>query len=169
MTVPSMKSIEHKPCETENVRSSLSRCLYYYCPQKKFAKVIFLHLSVILFTGGGVWLSAYWDTPPGADSPRRPKLSRHPWEQTLPRADSPLGADSPREQTPLTVDTPSPQYTPPGSRHHWEQTPPTVHTPWEQTPPEQTRLSPILHALTYGKQTCGGHLPGMHTCCQHTI
>ena len=37
---------------------------------KVVAKVIFLHLSVILFTGGGVCLSACWDTTP-------PK-SRHP-------------------------------------------------------------------------------------------
>ena len=39
------------------------------------AKVIFLHMFVILFTGGGVCLSTCWDTnPPGADPPR----SRHP-------------------------------------------------------------------------------------------
>ena len=56
--------------------------------------------------GGGVWLSACWDTPPppGADTPG----SKHPpWEQTPPRADTPHrsrhppGADTPREQTPL--------------------------------------------------------------------
>ena len=29
-------------------------CLFYR-PQMKFAKVMFLHLSIILFTGGGVW------------------------------------------------------------------------------------------------------------------
>ena len=28
--------------------------VYFYRPQTKFAKVMFLHLSVILFTGGGV-------------------------------------------------------------------------------------------------------------------
>ena len=75
-----------------------------------WGKVIFLHLFVILFTGG-VGLSACWDTTlprsrhplptrgadtpradtPAADTPR----SRPPWEQTiLPRADPP-----PREQT----------------------------------------------------------------------
>ena len=26
---------------------------YFYCPQTKFAKVMFIHLSVILFTAGG--------------------------------------------------------------------------------------------------------------------
>ena len=78
------------------------------------AKVIFLHLSVILFTGG-VCLSACWDTtpplvadtppeqtpsrsrhPPGADTP--PPRSRHPPEQTPPQSrhpPPPLGADTP--------------------------------------------------------------------------
>ena len=55
------------------------------------AKVIFLHLSVILFTGG-VSASVHAKIPP-------------PREQTPPRADTPLGAD-----TPLAA------YTPPGSR-----------------------------------------------------
>ena len=69
------------------------------------AKVIFLHLFVILFTGGGVSLGACWETtPPGADTP--------------PRADTPLGVDTPPEQT-----------------HPPEQTSPPEQTcPPEQTP-----------------------------------
>ena len=65
------------------------------------AKVIFLHLSVILFTGEGVCLSACWDTTP--------LRSRHPpeqtpWEQTPPPEQTPpLGAD-----TPQGADTPPP-------------------------------------------------------------
>ena len=61
------------------------------------AKVIFLHLFVILFTGG-VCLSAYWDTnPPG---------SRPPWDQTPPdQADTPPGTRPPRDQTPQTRQT----------------------------------------------------------------
>ena len=36
----------------------------------KFAKVMFLHLPVILFTGRGVCLNACWDThTPGTDTP----------------------------------------------------------------------------------------------------
>ena len=59
------------------------------------AKVIFLHLSVILLTGRGVCLSACWNTTPP--------------EQTPPRA------DTPQEQTPPRADTA------PGSRHPpWE-------------------------------------------------
>ena len=86
------------------------------------AKVIFLHLSVILLTGGGVCLSAYWDaTPP-------------PPEQTcLPGADTPPRADTPQEQTsPPGADTPWHRHAPLG------QTPPppwSRHTPCCQTPP----------------------------------
>ena len=55
----------------------------------KFAKVMFLHLSVILFTGG-VCLSACWDSrPPGSRHPPRnrhhpPGADNPPWEQTPP-------------------------------------------------------------------------------------
>ena len=81
------------------------------------AKVIFLHLFVILFTGGGV-VSQHAQTPleqtppPRADTPRE---QTHPhWEQTPPRADPP-------------------------SRHPPEQTPPPVaDTAREQTPPRST-------------------------------
>ena len=75
------------------------------------AKVIFLHLFVILFTGG-VCLSACWDTP----------RSRH-----LPRPDPP-GADPPSpEQTP-----------PPHSRPPWSRPPPWTRPPQTRPPPEQT-------------------------------
>ena len=72
------------------------------------AKVTFLHLSAILFTGG-VSASMHAGIPP-------------PWEQTPPRA------DTPQEQTP-------PEQTPPGSRHPPGSRPPRADTPWEQTPP----------------------------------
>ena len=60
----------------------------YYRPQTKFAKVMFLHLSVILFTGGCMpqcmmgytHLVADTPSPPGADIPG----NRHP-----PGADTP--------------------------------------------------------------------------------
>ena len=40
----------------QNGKTRLSRINlgYYYRPQKKFAEVMFLQLSVILFTGGGL-------------------------------------------------------------------------------------------------------------------
>ena len=60
--------------------------------------------------GGGVCLSACWDTttPPEANTPG----SRHR-----------PGTDTPQKQTPH------------GSRHPWEQTPPWSRHPLEQTPP----------------------------------
>ena len=58
------------------------------------AKVIFLHLSVILFTGG----VPDQQTPPGADTPR----SRPPTP----------GADTPLEQTPRPDTPPGTKYTP---------------------------------------------------------
>ena len=49
---------------------------YHYRPQTKFAKVMFLHLSVSHSVHrGGVCLSACWDTPPG---------TRHPPDQATP-------------------------------------------------------------------------------------
>ena len=112
------------------------------------AKEIFLHLSVILFTGG-VSASVHAGIPPRADTPRsRPPRSRHP-----PEADTPLGADTPWEQTPLDQ-TPSPESrvdtpradTPqsrhrPGSRHH----PGSRHPPLEQTPPHSRHLPGSRH------------------------
>ena len=75
------------------------------------AKVIFLHLSVILFTGG-VSTSVHAGIPHPPRSRHTPQ-SRHP-----PRADTP----------PLRKQTPP-----------WEQTPPpgSRHTPPEQTPPRK--------------------------------
>ena len=62
---------------------------------------MFLHLSVILFTGGCL-------TPPGQ--------TPHPWADTTPQADTQPGQTSPRvdipRQTPLSADPPG--QTPPG-------------------------------------------------------
>ena len=82
----------------------LSFTHYIYLPQTKFAKFMFLHVCGILSTGGGVCLSACWDTtplgadtPPGADPPGTsdPPGSRHP-----PGSDPPLGPGTPQDQTP---------------------------------------------------------------------
>ena len=56
---------------------------------------MFLHMSVILFTGG-VCLSACWDIPPEQTPP--------------PREQTPPGADTPQEQTPQ-------EQPPPGAVH----------------------------------------------------
>ena len=99
---------------------------------------VFTGMCDSVHRGGGVCLSACWDTtppaeqtppsrhPPGSRHPPRSRhpQSRHPLEQTLPqsrhppRADIPPGVDTPRKQTPPS-----------------EQTPPGADTPSEQTPP----------------------------------
>ena len=77
-----------------------------YCPQRSWGKVMFLHVSVILFTTG-FCLSACWDIPPGPDTPRtrHPPKEQTPQEQTLqeqtpPQGQTPAGPDTPQEQTP---------------------------------------------------------------------
>ena len=60
--------------------------LHCYHPQRSWGKVMFLHVSVILFTGG-VCLSACWDTTP--PRPRTP----------------PLGADTPPPEQCMLGDT----------------------------------------------------------------
>ena len=64
--------------------TGMQSCLNIITSRNKVvAKVIFLHLFVIMFTvGRGVCLSAWWDTTP-------------PWEQTPPRADTSPRADPP--------------------------------------------------------------------------
>ena len=86
------------------------------------AKVIFLHLSVILFTGGvGVSASVHAGTPHplGADTPQ----SRHPLGADTPWSRHPQDQTRPGTRHPSTADTP------------WDQTPPTADTPWDQTSP----------------------------------
>ena len=115
------------------------------------AKVIFLHLSVILFTGGvsasvhaGIpHLPPRADTPLGADTPwsRHPPRSRHPLEQTPPPRRDPPRADTPWEQTPPRADTPQEQ-TPPWSRQNPQSRHPprSRHPPGANTPPPRSRF-----------------------------
>ena len=81
------------------LREVMSQCNYSplnYRPQRSCGKVVFLHLSVILFTGSCL-----------ADAPKQtPPLGRHPaWadnspRQTLPRQ-TPPQADTPSQRQPL--------------------------------------------------------------------
>ena len=102
------------------------------------AKVIFLHLSVILFTGGGM---SEAEPPLGADTT---PPSRH-----SPRADPP-GAD-PQVRHPQVRHPP--EQTPP-----WEQTPPLHQTPPGADPP------PRKQTPAYGQRAAGTHSTGMHSC-----
>ena len=130
-------------------------------------KVIFLHLFVILFTGG-------WGCLPqcmlGYHTPR----SRHTSpEQTPPRADppgadTPLGADTHLGVDTLGADTPQSRH--PRSRHPspLEQTPlpPGADTlpPGADTLPP-SRHPPVKQTRAYGQWVAGTHPTGMHSCC----
>ena len=89
--------------------------------RNEVAKVMFLHLSVILFTGGGTWAG----TPPGqvhprADTPPRPGaplLGRYtPQTGTPPRQVHPRQVHPQARYTPRAGTPPGPG-TPPGSRY----------------------------------------------------
>ena len=100
------------------------------------AKVIFLRLFVILFTGG-VSASVHagiLPPPPGSRHPpeQTPPWSRHP--PPLEQTPTPRGPDAPWEQTPQ-ADTPQKQT--PRSDTPQEQTPTPLGT---DTPPEHTPL-----------------------------
>ena len=88
-----------------------------YRPQRSWAKVIFLHLSVILFTAG---VSA---------SPHPPR-SRHPT------------ADTSRSRHPKSRHPPEQTHTPPEQTHPPKQTPPWSRPP-EQTHPPGSRHTPL--------------------------
>ena len=90
------------------------------------AKVIFLHLFVILFTGGGSGIPACTDPPE-----QTPPQSGPPQEQTPPGVETP----HPLEQTPLGADTPPSRHPP--SRH-----PPSRHPPRADNPPAAETTPP---------------------------
>ena len=111
------------------------------------AKVIFLHLSVILFTGG-VCLSACWDTPrdqtpgPPRTRPQASPQTRHPLDQT-----------------------------PPGTRHPPDKTPPLgpdPRPPRSRQPPPREQTTPLpppgKQTPAYGLRAAGTHSTGMHSC-----
>ena len=64
------------PSPTGNPGSGPAKS-HIYCPQRSWGKVIFSQASVILFTGGGVCLSACWNTTPNQAVPE----TRHPQDQ----------------------------------------------------------------------------------------
>ena len=118
------------------------------------AKVIFLHLSVILFTGGGrgsaQCMLGYHhppeQTPPGPNPPR----SRHPPEQTPLLPDPPRTRPPGADTTPLGLD-PSPPGPDPPRADPPEQTHPRADTP-------RTRLQHTVY------ERAGTHPTGMHSC-----
>ena len=125
-------SIVADPDEPDRKSSFLNLILvFFYRPQRSWAKVMFLQVCVILFTGRGCLPQCMlgYHTPLGADTPR---------EQTPPQSRHPPGADTPtsRQQTP------------------WEQAPPSrEQTPRSRHPPEQTPPSKLRIRSTSGRYT----------------
>ena len=107
--------------------------MHFYRPKRSWAKVMFLQASVILSTGGGVCLSACWDTTTTPKEQTHPPRSRcrHPPEQTAPppRADTSPGSRHPPQEQ---MQTPLCSRHPPGSRPPWKQT----FSQEADTPPE---------------------------------
>ena len=122
-------------------------CITYYRPQTKFAKFMFLHVSVILSTvgvGGLPQCMLGYHTPQDQAAPPGPGT---PWEQTPPGPD-PTG--------PGTSLGPDPPWTSPPR----DQTLPDQAPPWDQTPPP----AQSVHTRRYGQQAGGMHSTGMQSC-----
>ena len=100
------------------------------------AKVMFLLMSVILSTGGGLCLSACWDTatptrrrhPCGQGEPPK-EAHPHQGEPPLPRR-PPREGGTPLPRRPPQKETPLPRRPPPRRKH-----PPAKETPQEGGPP----------------------------------
>ena len=120
--------------------------LFYYRPQRSWAKVMFLQASVILSTVG-VSASVHAGIPPPWER-TPPPGSRHPPGANTPRDQtSPQGQTPPQKQThPLGPDTPSPEQT----------------HPLGPPPPPKEADSGIWS--TSGRY--GTHPTGMHSCLQ---
>ena len=116
------------------------------------AKVIFLHVCVILFTGGG---STWPGTPPGRYTPLAGTPGRYtPLWQVHPPTGTPRQVHPPGRYTPWQVHplagTPPGRYTPPAG------TPPGRYTPLAGTPPG--RYTPLA-----GTPPWQVHPPGRYT------
>ena len=114
---------------------------YHYRQQTKFAKVIFLHLSVSHSVHKGMFAFVHdrihipqEQTPPREQTP--PPRTRHP-----PGSRHPRGPDTPEDQTPTRADTNQ-----------------------EQTPPRSRHNPCAFHAGISGQQAGGTQPTGMHTC-----
>ena len=81
------------------------------------AKVMFLHVCVILFTGGSASVHAgrpLGRRPPGKGTPRE---GGTPWEGGTPQEGDPPEGGTPRKETP------------------WKEAPPRKETPGKEAPP----------------------------------
>ena len=116
---------------------------------------MFLHVSVILFRGGGICPITCWDTPPPGPEAGTPLDQRQSHPTGPGRHPHPLPQDqAPCTRHPLGPGTSRSRHTP------LEQTNP----PGADTPPKQTHPASAVHAGTYGQQAGGMHPTGMQSC-----
>ena len=73
---PFTSTIIHCECKLKGPLTP-SESEHFYRPQRSWGKVMFLHVSVILFTGGSAPLHAGIYTPP-PNRGRHPSQTRHP-------------------------------------------------------------------------------------------
>ena len=85
---PITNEITNRPWNQSKVKK------IFYCPQQSCGKVMFLHVSVILFTGGEYQA----DTPRGKHPPSRGR--QPPWADIPPPLSRRPQADTPLRQTP---------------------------------------------------------------------
>ena len=130
--------------------------VFFYRPQRSWGKVMFLHMSAILFRGGGVC-----HNPPPTPEQAHTLEQASPSGQAPPWAAPPLRAGPPGPTPPPWADTPwagTPLGRNPLGRHP---APPQ----WADTPlPGQTPPAPTQSMLGYGQQAGGTHPTGIQSC-----
>ena len=137
-----------------------NRHFVIYCrPQTKFAKVMFLHVSVCprgtevpgQVLPGQVHPSPLGQVPPWAGTPwaGTPLVGTPPWPGTPPQASTPRQVHHPWA----------------GTSHPWAGTPPPFrYTPSGYTPPGRYTPPGTVHAGRYGQQAGSTHPTGIHSC-----
>ena len=130
--------------------------------RKEVAKVMFLHLSVILFTGGGEYLGRY---PPGPGAPPppgryTPQDQVHPRTRYTPQAGTPWDQVHPPEPgTPFQT-----RYHPPDQVHPHPPLPSGRYTPQTRYTPTPRQVPPQDQVQPPGRYPLGpGSLPGPGT------
>ena len=103
------------------------------------AKVMFLLVSVILSTGGGLW-----------------------------QGDPPARRPPPGKEAPL-AGRPSPARRPPGKETPWQGDPPSKEAPPARMPPRKETPLARRPPPAYGQWAAGTHPTGMHSCAFWTI
>ena len=129
-----------------------------------WGKVIFLHLFVILFTGGSTWAGAPEQVPPGRYTPPGAVHAGRYGQQA--GSMHPTGMHSCYHNYHKTNPPRQVIIHPPGrySPRQVHPPPPGRYTPQQVQPPAGTPPPGAVHAGRYGQQAGGTHPTGMHSC-----